>query len=74
MTYRIVTTPQLGRVAIPEPIPHGFALYYTTLDFPGKIDTTNAAALMDVARELFTVDAVLTTCSQVHRAPRRRAA
>lgn len=72
MNYRIVNTPQLGRVAIPEPVPHGFALFYTTLDFPGRIDDANAAAITAVAQSLFTVDAVLTTCTQVHGAVARR--
>jgi YfiH family protein len=72
VNYRIVTTPQLGRIVIPQPLPHGFALYYTTLDFPGKLDAEKAAAIVDVARELFVVDSVLTTCTQVHGAVARR--
>ncbi|MEA2568891.1 MAG: purine-nucleoside/S-methyl-5-thioadenosine phosphorylase / adenosine deaminase [Acidobacteriota bacterium] len=72
MNYRIVATPQLGRIVIPAPVPHGFALWYTTLDFSGKIDAANAAAIVDVARELFTVESTLTTCSQVHGFAARR--
>jgi YfiH family protein len=72
MNYRIVTTPQLGRIAIPTPVPHGFALFYTTVDFLGRIDAPHATALVDVVREQFTVDATLTTCTQVHGAVARR--
>jgi YfiH family protein len=66
MNHRIVTTPQLGRIAIPAPLPHGFALFYTTLDLTGKLDVSTVAAILDVVHEQFIVEASLTTCSQVH--------
>ena len=48
---------------IPEPLPEGFALFYTTADYDGAI----GAALMDVLRERFGVES-LATCTQVHGA------
>ena len=49
--------PELGRVVIPCDVPSGFTLFYTTIDFDGRID--------DRIRD-FVRPAVLRTCHQVH--------
>ena len=52
----------LGRIVIPEPLPDGFALFYTTADFDGRIDPE----LLTVLRDRFGIEATLSTCNQVH--------
>ena len=52
----------LGRIVVPRGEPKGFALFYTTLDYPGRITD----AITDVAREQFGVECTLATCVQVH--------
>jgi len=59
----------LGRIVIPEPLPDGFALFYTTADFDGRIDPE----LLAVLRERFGIEAALETCNQVHSAHIHRA-
>jgi hypothetical protein len=52
----------VGRIVIPEPLPDGFALFYTTADYDGRIGDE----LLDVLRERFGIEATLATCNQVH--------
>src|SRR5438132_11196692 len=47
----------IGRIAIPQNIPDGFKLFYTTIDFDGRIDAR--------IRE-FVAPADLFSCHQVH--------
>src|SRR5438105_11956580 len=47
----------IGRIAIPRNIPDGFKLFYTTIDFDGRIDAR--------IRE-FVRPAMLSSCHQVH--------
>jgi len=49
----------IGRVVVPPKVPPGFRLFYTTIDFDGRID--------DRIREIVN-DATLVTCRQVHGA------
>ncbi len=51
---------------MPPHVPDGFALFYTTLDFDGRLNDGVAAKLMTLVRERFGIDASLTTCNQVH--------
>jgi YfiH family protein len=53
----------LGRIVIPEPLPDGFALFYTTADFDGR---TGDPELLRVLRDRFGIEAELSTCNQVH--------
>jgi YfiH family protein len=53
----------LGRIVIPEPLPEGFALFYTTADFDGRTDDPE---LLTVLRDRFGIEASLETCNQVH--------
>lgn len=68
---------RVGRIVVPDAVPRGFALFYTTVDLQGRIDDDVASELTGVARERFGVEATLATCHQVHgaavvRAPRDR--
>ena len=60
-------------IVVPPGVPDGFALFYTTLDFDGRLNDASVAALMGIVRERFGVEAVLTTCTQIHSATARRA-
>src|SRR5579884_1624091 len=48
---------ELGRIVVPPDVPAGFRLFYTTIDFDGRID--------DRIRE-FVKPAALFSCHQVH--------
>ena len=63
----------VGRIVVAPELPRGFALFYTTIDFDGRLDDAAARRLTDVTRERFGIDATLTTCNQVHGADARRA-
>jgi hypothetical protein len=52
----------VGCVIIPEPLPDGFALFYTTADYDGAV----TLELMDILRDRFGIEAMLATCAQVH--------
>jgi YfiH family protein len=53
----------VGRVVVPEPLPDGFALFYTTLDSDGRADDPELLAIL---RQRFGIEATLATCTQVH--------
>ncbi len=56
----------IGRIVVPPSLPDGLALFYTTIDFDGRLDHDAAARLMRIVRERFGIDATLSTCVQVH--------
>lgn len=55
-------TTTLGRIVVPEHVPEGFTLFWTTIDFDGRLNDDAAKAIADVAQSTAT----LTTCNQVH--------
>jgi polyphenol oxidase len=57
---------EIGRIVVPPSLPDGFALFYTTVDFDGRLNADAAATLMRVVRERFGIEAALATCTQVH--------
>lgn len=56
----------VGRIAVPEFVPAGRGLFYTTSDFPGDLSGPSAGALLRVMRDRFSVEAGLVSCHQVH--------
>jgi YfiH family protein len=56
----------VGRIVVPPSLPDCFALFYTTIDFDGRLDQEAAATLMGIVSERFGIDATLSTCVQVH--------
>jgi YfiH family protein len=56
----------IGRIVVPPSLPDGFALFYTTVDFDGRLKDDAAARLMRIVRERFGIEAALATCTQVH--------
>ncbi|HEX3578617.1 MAG TPA: polyphenol oxidase family protein [Thermoanaerobaculia bacterium] len=57
---------EIGLIVVPPSLPDGFALFYTTADFDGRLREGAAARLMRIVRERFGIDAALATCTQVH--------
>lgn len=57
-----------GRVAVAPSVPDGYAVFYTTIDFPGRITDSIAQTLTEFTRQRFGIDCSLTTCHQVHSA------
>ena len=59
----------IGRIVIPPAVPEGYALFYTTPAFEGRLNGDAVEALMRLVRERFGVEATtLATCQQVHGA------
>src|ERR1051325_3076807 len=63
----------LGRIVVAPHVPEGVALFWTTLDFNGRLDAPAALRISAVVREHFGLDAALVTCNQVHGTTVRRA-
>ncbi|MEA2414048.1 MAG: purine-nucleoside/S-methyl-5-thioadenosine phosphorylase / adenosine deaminase [Thermoanaerobaculia bacterium] len=57
---------EIGRIVVPPSLPDGFGLFYTTVDFEGRLNMDAAATLMRIVHDRFGIDAALATCSQVH--------
>jgi len=57
---------EIGRIVVPPSLPDGFGLFYTTVDFDGRLQGDAGARLIRIVRERFGLDATLTTCTQVH--------
>jgi len=62
----VIEPSAIGRIAVPEFVPEGRALFYTTSDFPGDLTEESTGALQRVMRDRFSVDARLVSCHQVH--------
>lgn len=56
----------IGRIVVPPSLPEGLALFYTTIDFDGRLNDVTAGQLMRIIHDRFGVDATLATCTQVH--------
>jgi YfiH family protein len=57
---------EIGRIVVPPSLPDGLGLFYTTVDFDGRLNADAAARLMRIVRERFGIEAALATCTQVH--------
>src|SRR5437879_1176532 len=55
-----------GRVVVAPRVPAGFALFYTTLDFDGRLTDGIAREIASFLHARFGIAATLTTCTQVH--------
>jgi len=69
----VIEQSALGRIAVPPDVPDGFALFWTTLDFDGRLNDAVAQRIAEAVRDRFGIDAALTTCNQVHGTTVRRA-
>src|SRR5512139_2319310 len=66
MTNWSVEDSPLGRILVAPAVPQGFALFYTTIDFPGFLGDGEAQRVIALIRSRFGIDASLSTCRQVH--------
>ncbi len=55
-----------GRIVIPESLPGGKALFYTTIDFDGRLNAGVAHQISDFIGQRFGIESSLNTCTQVH--------
>lgn len=70
--YAVEESP-FGRVVVPAGVPQAYALFYTTRDFPGRLNTEIAGGIVRFVRDRFGPSAALTTCNQVHGTTVQRA-
>jgi YfiH family protein len=73
MTGWPVEDSPLGRVVIAPHLPRGTALFYTTVDFDGRLDPTTVRRITTFIQNRFGLQSSLTTCTQVHGATVRSA-
>lgn len=65
MNWIIEQTPT-GRIVVPPSLPEGLALFYTTVDFEGRLNESVATQLMRLVHQRFGIEAALSSCNQVH--------
>jgi YfiH family protein len=56
----------IGRIVVPPSLPEGLALFYTTIDFEGRLNNDVAATLMRLVHQHFGIEAALVSCTQIH--------
>lgn len=67
--WSIETTDALGRIAVPPFVPHGFAVFCTTRDFPGFLNEESTKQVQRVVQERSGIEVrTLASCNQVHGA------
>jgi hypothetical protein len=64
--WPIETTPELGRIVLAPAAPEGFALFYTTVDFSGRLAGEDLDALTAMIESRWGEGIGLVTCTQVH--------
>ena len=57
-----------GRIVVPDPLPAGNALFYTSVDFDGRLNAAIARRITDFIAKRFGIEPTLNTCTQVHGA------
>src|ERR1041384_988937 len=63
--YSVANSP-FGRIAVMNDVPQGFAIFYTTIDFDGRLTDGIAREMTSFIHARLGIRASLTTCSQVH--------
>jgi len=56
----------LGRIVVPNSLPAGTFLFYTTVDFDGRLNGQSVEGITRLIKTETGRDAVLATCHQVH--------
>lgn len=64
-SFEIAESP-LGRIVIPSDRPESVALFWTTVDFDGRLDEQTVATIIETARISGASPDRLETCTQVH--------
>jgi YfiH family protein len=62
----IVEQTGIGRIVVPPSLPEGLALFYTTVDFEGRLSDDVAETLMRIVHQRFGIEAALVSCTQTH--------
>jgi YfiH family protein len=62
----IIEQTQIGRIVVPPSLPEGLALFYTTVDFEGRLNESVATQLMRLVHQRLGIEATLSSCTQVH--------
>ncbi len=62
----IIEETQIGRIVVPPSLPEGLALFYTTVDFEGRLNENVDTQLMRLVHQRFGIEATLASCAQVH--------
>ena len=70
---RLIEDSPFGRIVIPSTLPDGQALFYTTIDFDGRLDADVVERMTAFIAKRFEIESSLNTCTQVHGATVRRA-
>ncbi len=68
MAWPIESTPALGRIVVAPGVPSGFGLFYTTVDFSGRLVGEDLEALTAAIEGRWGAGIGLVTCTQVHGA------
>jgi len=63
--YSVGDSP-FGRIAVMNDVPDGFAVFYTTSDFDGRLTGGVALQMTSFIHARFGIRSSLTTCTQVH--------
>jgi len=63
--YSVADSP-FGRIAVMNDVPQGFAVFYTSVDFDGRLTDGIAREMTSFIHARFGIRASLTTCTQVH--------
>ena len=66
MQWTTMNTNDLGRLVLAPEVPDGFGLFYTTLDFGGRLAGRDLEALQQFVAARWGSGVVLATCTQVH--------
>jgi YfiH family protein len=66
--WTIESTPEVGRIVVAPDVPAGFGLFYTTVDFSGRLVGEDLDALTAMIDRRWGEGTGLVTCTQVHGA------
>ncbi|MGH9458548.1 MAG: polyphenol oxidase family protein [Thermoanaerobaculia bacterium] len=64
--WRVEATPELGRVVVAPGVPEGYGLFYTTVDYGGRLRGEELDALVRFLEARWGEGIGLATCTQVH--------
>ncbi|HEY0592063.1 MAG TPA: peptidoglycan editing factor PgeF [Thermoanaerobaculia bacterium] len=64
--WPIESTPEVGRVVVAPGVPPGFGVFYTTVDFSGRLVGEDLDALTAMIDRRWGAGVGLVTCTQVH--------
>lgn len=66
MQWTTLNTDELGRLILAPEVPDGYGLFYTTLDYGGRLAGKDLESLQQFVAARWGSGVVLATCTQVH--------